>query len=357
MEEIKSITEFIEHLKEDDFKDYQNYFHKPEDEFEFEIKAFKDFIQKRDILCKEIELVDGKNNVAKLKYKYKNRGETVERSDSTTWFPVKKSGNMWKISNKGEYLKSLAKSKNWRKIETPQITFYFDSFLKKTLDQINAENAVSELINLKKFLYMENDLKVSYFVYDDEKSLHELGFKSNVSGQDWIISNHPCDVFQLVSLFVKRNNPDIPKYLLNGFSAYYDFWISKSSSSIFNFSKQDFDRITFNSIRNGYYIKIKNLLNNLEFHKWTEMITIMSILSQQKSHPILMVFLTSSSFIKFLFENEVIGEIEEIRKKRILEILKTGKENDFENIFKKITGIKIKKAEKLWKKDLKIKSS
>jgi oligoendopeptidase F len=69
-----------------------------------------------------------------------------------------------------------------------------------------------------------------------------------------------------------------------------------------------------------------------------------------------MVFLITASFFKFLFESEAVSESPDIRKKRIIEILKTGKENDFEDTFKKLTGLKIKKAEKLWKKDLKIKS-
>ena len=86
------------------------------------------------------------------------------------------------------------------------------------------------------------------------------------------------------------------------------------------------------------------------------MVSIMSILSQQAAHPNLMVFLITASFFKFLFESETVGESPDIRKKRIIEILKTGKENDFEDTFKKLTGLKIKKAEKLWKKDLKIKS-
>lgn len=357
MKEItKNFTDFIANLKEDNSDDYQRYFCNLDDQFEFEIEAFKDFIQKQELSCEKIDFVDETRNIAKLKYRHKETGDSMERSNHTTWLLLKKSKGVWKISNKGEYLKCLAQSKKWRKIKTEHIIFYFDSFLKKTLDQINAESGVSELNSIRKYLNSEDELNVSYFVYDDEKSLHELGFNSNISGHNWIISNQPCDVFQLVYLCVKRVNPELPKYFMYGFSAYYAYHVSKSSFPIFHFPKQDFDKLALNSIKYGYYTKILKLLNNLEFHKWIEMVSIMSILSQQKSHPNLMVFLTSASFIKFLFENKAIGENHEIRKKRVLEIIKSGKEKDFENIFRKITGLKIKKAEKLWKKDLKIKA-
>lgn len=357
MKEItNNFTDFIANLKDDNFNDYQKYFCNLADQFEFEIEAFKDFIQKQELSYDKIDFVDETRKIAKLIYKHKESDNSTERSGHTTWFPMKKSKGVWKVSNKGEYLKCLAESKKWRKIKTEHIIFYFDSFLKKTLDQVNAESGASEFNKMKKYLNLDDELKISYFVYDDEKSLHELGFNSNISGQNWIISNHPCDVFQLVSLCVKRANPELPKYLMYGFSTYYAYYISKSTFPVFNFPRQDFDMLALNSIKYGYYIKILKLLNNLEFHKWTEMVSIMSILSQQKSHPSLTIFLTSASFIKFLFENDAIGKNDEIRKKRILDIIKSGKEKDFENTFKKITGLKIKKAEKLWKKDLKIRT-
>ena len=357
MEKINNLfTDFINNLKNDGSEDYQKYFCNSNDRFEFEIEAFKDFIKKHEVLPDEFELIPKKKNIAKLKYKYRDSSEAEKRSDNSTWVPMKKDGNVWKISNKGEYLKCLAESNKWRKIETENITFYFDSFLKKTLDQMNAESGSSELINIKKYLDIEEKLDVNYFVYDDEKSLHELGFKSNVAGHNWIISNYPGDVFHLISLCVKRLNPELPKYFLYGFSTYYAHYISNSSFPIFNFPKQDFDVLALNSIKYGYYIKIKKLINNAEFQKWTEMVSIMSILSQQKSHPNLMVFLITASFVKFLLESDAIGENKSIRKEKIIKILKTGKENDFEDTFKKITGLKIKKAEKLWKKNLKIKA-
>ena len=356
MEKINNLfTEFVNNLKNNGSEDYQKYFCKPDDRFEFEIEAFKNFIEKHEVFPDEFELIP-KKKMAKLKYKYRDTsGEPEERSDNSTWVSMKKDGESWKISNKGEYLKCLAESNKWRKIKTGDITFYFDSFLKKTLDQMNAESGSSELINIKKYLNIYEELDVSYIVYDDEKSLHELGFKSNLAGHDWVISNYPCDVFQLITLCMKRLNPELPKYFLYGFSTYYAHYISKSSFPLFNFPKEDFDKFALNSINYGYYIKIIKLLNNTEFQKWTEMVSIMSILSQQRAHPNLMVFLITASFVKFLFESEALGEIPDIREKRIIEILKTGKENDFEDSFKKITGLKIKKAEKLWKNDLKIK--
>tara|TARA_B100000315_G_C14588011_1_gene594196 strand:+ start:2937 stop:4019 length:1083 start_codon:yes stop_codon:yes gene_type:complete len=356
MEKINNLfTEFVNNLKNNGSEDYQKYFCKPDDRFEFEIEAFKNFIEKHEVFPDEFELIP-KKKMAKLKYKYRDTsGEPEERSDNSTWVSMKKDGESWKISNKGEYLKCLAESNKWRKIKTGDITFYFDSFLKKTLDQMNAESGFSELINIKKYLNIYEELDVSYIVYDDEKSLHELGFKSNLAGHDWVISNYPCDVFQLITLCMKRLNPELPKYFLYGFSTYYAHYISKSSFPLFNFPKEDFDKFALNSINYGYYIKIIKLLNNTEFQKWTEMVSIMSILSQQRAHPNLMVFLITASFVKFLFESEALGEIPDIREKRIIEILKTGKENDFEDSFKKITGLKIKKAEKLWKNDLKIK--
>ena len=358
MEKINNLfTEFVNNLKNNGSENYQKYFCRPDDRFEFEIEAFKDFIKKHEVFPDEFELIPKNKNIAKLKYKYRNSsGEAEERSDNSTWVPMKKDGESWKISNKGEYLKCLAESKKWRKIKTENIIFYFDSFLKKTLDQMNAESGSSELINIKKYLDIEEELNISYIVYDDEKSLHELGFKSNLAGHEWIISNYPCDVFQLISLCIRRLNPELPKYFLYGFSTYYAYYISNSSFPLFNFPKEDFNRLALNSIKYGYYIKIIKLLNNTEFQKWTEMVSIMSILSQQVAHPNLMVFLITASFFKFLFESETVGESPDIRKKRIIEILKTGKENDFEDTFKKLTGLKIKKAEKLWKKDLKIKS-
>ena len=357
MEEIKNLfTEFVDNLKNNGAEDYKKYFCGPDDRFEFEIDAFKNFIENHEVLPDEIELVPGKMNLGKLQYKYRDSsGGAEDRSDNTTWMPMKKDGEVWKISNRGEYLKSLAESNEWRKIETENVVFYFDSFLKQTLDQINAESGSSELINIKEYFNLEEDIKVSYIVYDDEKSLKELGFKSNHAGHNWIISNHPSDVFQLTSLCVKRLNPELPKFLLYGFSAYYSYYISHSSFPLFNFSKQDFDRIALSSVEYGYYVKMIKLFNNAEFQKWTEMISVMSILSQQKTHPNLMVFLVTASFVKFLAENESIGENLDIRKKQLIEILKTCKESNFEKIFKDITGLKIKKAEKLWKKDLKTK--
>ena len=357
MEKINNLfTEFVSNLKNNGSEDYQKYFCNSNDRFEFEIDAFKDFLRKHEVFPDEFEPIPEKKSIAKLKYKYRDSsGELEKRSDSSTWVPMKKDGEGWKISNKGEYLKCLAESKKWRKIKTENIICYFDSFLKKTLDQINAESGSSGLIDIKKYLDIEEKLDVSYIVYDDEKSLHELGFKSNLAGHDWIISNYPCDVFQLISLCLKRLNPELPKYFLYGFATYYAHYISKSSFPLFNFPKEDFDKFAFNSVKYGYYIKSIKLLSNTEFQKWTEMVSIMSILSQQKAHPNLMVFLMTASFMKFLFDSEALGESPDIRKKRIIEILKTGKVNDFEDTFKKITGLKLKKAEKLWKKDLKIK--
>lgn len=355
--DIKIFSDFVDDLKGNFSGDHQKYFHNSADSFEFEMDAFQDFIKNRELSCEEMELVGEYKNIARLKYRYKESGESTDRSDCTTWFPMKKDNNIWKFSNRGEYLRCLAESNKWRKIETPDINFYFDSFLKKTLDHINVEDGLSEFKTIKKFLNLEDGSRVNYFVYDDEKSLHDLGFNSNMSGQNWIISNHPCDVFQFVSLCIKSINPELPKYFLYGFASYYAYYISKSCFPLFNFPKEDFDRFTLNVFRSGYYTKIKKLLNNLEFQKWSEMISIISILSQQKLPQNLIVFLIPTSFTKFLFENEIMGKNELTRKTRMLEIINTCRGKEFKNTFKKITGIKIKKAEKLWKKELKTKVS
>lgn len=351
---MDAFTGLCEAAKGKKNRDLLEFFYRPEDMDEFEVSSFQDFLKRYEVTFhKVLELGDG--DLVRVFYSYIPEGSTDPVSTDYTWFPFRKTqeNGTWKETGKGTYLKYLAELKGWRKIEGEKISHYFDYSIKKSMDAIHAECAQVEYVKLLEYWGEKGpDVPIDYFVFDDEKSLPELGLEASASGYDWVFSNHPCDLFQLATQALRGWNSRVPRFFLFGFSAYYAQFVAEGRYPVFNISRQEFSEQVHRILEGLPPEKITRLASNIDFDRWAQYVAFFAVISRMGAHPHTIMLLISSSFVTFLFESDAIGSSPADRKEKILKVLKEGTTENFEDTFKKVVGIKLKKADKLWRKAL-----
>lgn len=352
-----------EEAKKKDSRDLAGLFRSPEDMDEFEIPSFQNFLKHNEVAFhKAVAVGDSsqekteETDFVRVFYSYTPEKGRAPVSTEYTWFPFQKDPEKgeWKVSGKGAYLKRLSERQGWRRIDGEKIRHFFDYSIKKSMDPIHAGCVQGEYERLTKFFEEKApDSALDYFVFDGEKSLPEIGLEAGTAGRDWVFSNHPCDLFQLCSHFLRRLNEKIPRFFLYGFSAYYAQFIAGGRYPVFNASKEVFQEETKNIMESIPVEKLTKLVSNVEFDRWAQYAAFFSLVSRSSVHPHTALLLMSCSFVKFLFESEETGGSPEERKAKILMALKKGTTEDFEDVFKKSMGLKLKKADKLWRKEVK----
>lgn len=349
-----------EEAKKKESRDLGGLFLSPEDMREFEIPSFQNFLKHNEVAFhKAVPLgglsdeKEGEADFVRVFYSYKPEKGLEPVSTEYTWFAFQKDmeKGKWKVAGKGAYLKRLAEIQNWRKIDGERIHHHFDYSIKKSMDPIHAGCAQGEYERLLKFFEEKGpDFPLDYFVFDGEKSLPEIGLEAGVSGRDWVFSNQPCDLFQLCSHLLRRLNGKIPRFFLYGFSVYYAQFIAEGRYPVVHASKEVFSEEAANIMKNIPPEKITKLVSNVEFDRWVQYVAFFTLVSNFRMHPHTAMLLISCSFVKFLFESEEFGSSPEERKAKVLNTLKKGTTEDFEDVFKKNMGLKLKKADKLWRK-------
>lgn len=362
-EEIKkAFLNLCEKASTSDSKNLANLFYRSEDMDEFEIPSFQNFLRNNEVLCERVVSVNNASGekeetgpVVRVFYSYKSAKSEKPVSTEYTWFAFRKSDTGdWKVTGKGVYLKHLSQIRQWRRLEGDRITHYFDYSIKKSMDSIHAGCAHDEYKKLEEYMEEEGlESPLDYFVFDDEKSLSELGFEASTAGFDWIFSNQPCDLFQMCSQRLRRLNGRIPRFFLFGFSAYYAQFAAEGRYPVFNISKESFSGKVAEIMEGLPMDKATKLCSNVEFDQWAQYVALFTVMSRANVHPHTTMLLILSSFIKFLMESPDIGSSPSIRKEQLLKTFKNGTTENFENVFKEVTGMKLRKADKLWRKFLK----
>ncbi len=341
----------------------KSFFRRPSDMDEFEIESFQNFLKNNKVFFEKVEELgkpstdsEEEGQIARLFYAYQPPKAEKPILSDYTWFAFQKTpeSGEWKVTGKGAYLKRLAQVGEWRVIKGESMNHFFDYSIKKSMDHINAGCAQDEYSKLLE--YMEEkapDTPMDCFVFDDEKSLPEIGLEAGTAGVDWVFSNQPCDLFQITSHLMRQLNSRVPRFFLFGFSAYYAQFVAEGRYPVVNASKDDFTQKAAEFFNEMPPDKMTKLVSNVEFDHWAQYVAFMIIMSKKGVHPHTIMLLISASFIQFLAESPDLGSSPEIRKEKILKLMKKGTTENFENLFKETTGLKLRKVDKLWRKWLK----
>ena len=359
----KAFTDLREAARKNDVRILPSLFDGPEAMDEMEVPSLRHFLAQNEVALHRVEVMDpapGKEeaDLARVYYSYrpnKLKKEAEPFASEYTWFLFRKApgGGSWKAAGKGTYLKRLAEIRQWRRIDGERIVHYFDYSIKKSMDAIHAGCAQQEYAGVLDFLGEKGgSFPLDYFVYDDAKSLPELGLEAGASGAHWVFSGHPCDLFQLSCHSLKGVNGRVPRFFLFGFAAYYTHIVAGGRYPIFNFSREEFPQKAAEMLRDMPPAAIGLVVSNVEFDRWAQVVSYFLHLSRKPFSAQTLLLLSSSSFVKFLFESEDIAPTAMERKEKVLKVLKKGNADNFENVFKETVGLKLRKVEKSWLKAL-----
>jgi len=359
----KAFTDLCAAAGKNDARLLPDIFDAPEAMDEMEVPSLRHFLSQNEVVLHKVEAMDPapgteEADLARACYSYrpnKLKKEAEPFSSEYTWFLFRKAPGSatWKAADKGLYLKRLSETREWRRMEGEKIRHYFDYSIKKSMDSINAGCAQQEYAGVLDFLGEKGgSFPLDYFVYDDAKSLPELGLEACASGARWVFSGHPCDLFQLSCHSLKSVNGRIPRFFLFGFAAYYTHIVAGGRYPIFNFSREEFSQKAAEMLRDMPPTSVGLVASNVEFDRWAQVVSYFLHLSRKPFSAQTLLLLYASSFIKFLFESEDIAPTAIERKEIILKVLKKGNADNFENVFKETVGLKLRKAEKLWLKAL-----
>jgi len=329
------------------------FFHQKTDQ---ETETLKFLLKENEVIIKKITS-DNFNQTFKIEYFLKNFKQKTEKEahDISFWTTLILHQEKWFLGNKTDYLKVKAKQENWRTIKGQRINFYFDYGIKKRTDEIMCTISEEELSKIETLFSHKISQPVTYFICDDLKSLNELGFKKSFSSFDSLISIHPCDLYEMTQ-FVIRQISSPPQFLLDGFSVYYAKFISKVSNDTLSFNASHIDRMAKEIIFQAPYPSIKTLLKNKNYYEAIHILYLYTLIFTSKNQKInyTLIFLAApTSFIKFLSENDFPHLEPNKRIESIIQILKTNEPKETSKKFKLIFKISLRKAEKLWKKNLK----
>lgn len=359
----QAFTGLCESARKNETRTLPDLFDSPEAMDEMELPSLRHFLAQNEVSLSRVEFMEsapgaaGDTDLARVFYSYRHsklKKEMEPVSTEYTWFLFRKTeGGAWKAASKGAYLRRLAETRRWRRIEGERIVHHFDYSIKKSMDSIHAGCAQEEYARLLEFLGETGRASpLDYFVYNDEKSLPELGLEAGASGTRWIFSAQPCDLFQMTCQVLKAVNGRLPRFPLFGFAAYYTQFVAGGRYPIFPFSAEELPKKAAEAIKEIPPAAIGQLTSNVEFDRWAQMVSYFVHVSRKPFSAQFFLLLYASSFVKFLFESEEIGATPGERKEKILKVLKRGDGENFESIFKETAGLKLRKAEKSWLKAL-----